>query len=246
MSRYGPLLKSVEPHLQEDTKSSKSLKEGERVEIFYVNFLSLLAGVFYKNCAFAEYMLKLHSLRPSSINKPWRLCVYCDEVHPGNILNSSGRKAWCCYVSFLEFTTMLSKEDFWFTLSIIRTAQASKVSAGMSQIFRLLKEELFSSGTPQTGVLLSNDKGNMRLFFTLSMVLQDGAAHKAVWMRRQDVGSKPCMLCANIFHLKGGSDETEEKYCLSFASTASWSSQAMQTLLILGTEWLRDFMCFQA
>ena len=77
MSRYGPLLNSVEPHLEEGPKrgSSISAKEGERVRIFYVNFLSLLAGVFYKNSAFAEYMLKLHSLRPSSISKPWRLCI---------------------------------------------------------------------------------------------------------------------------------------------------------------------------
>ena len=50
MSRYGPLLNSVEPHLEEGRKrgSSLSAKEGERVQIFYVNFLSLLAGVFYK------------------------------------------------------------------------------------------------------------------------------------------------------------------------------------------------------
>ena len=99
----------------------------------------------------------------------------------------------------------------------------------------------FSSVTPQTGVLLSSDKGSMRLYFTLSMVLQDGAAHKAIWMRRQDVGSKPCMLCAS----KGISgDETEEKSCLSFASKASSSPLAMQKLLILGAEWLRDSMRF--
>ena len=64
MSRYN----SVEPHLEEGRKrgSSISAKEGERVQIFYVNVLSLLAGVFYKNGAFAEYTLKLHSLRPTA------------------------------------------------------------------------------------------------------------------------------------------------------------------------------------
>ena len=63
MSRYN----SVEPHLEEGRKrgSSISAKEGERVQIFFVNFLSLLAGVFYKNGAFAEYTLKLHNLRPT-------------------------------------------------------------------------------------------------------------------------------------------------------------------------------------
>ena len=62
------LLESVEPHLEEGRKrgSSISAKEGERVQVFYVNFLSLLAGVFYKNGAFAEYTLKLHSLRPTA------------------------------------------------------------------------------------------------------------------------------------------------------------------------------------
>ena len=79
-------------------------------------------------------MVRLQSIR-SSCTASGQLCIYCDEIHAGNILNSSGRKAWCCYVSFLEFATMLCKEDLWFTLSIIRTVQASKVSAGMSQIF---------------------------------------------------------------------------------------------------------------
>ena len=79
-------------------------------------------------------MVRLQSIR-SSCTASGRPCIYCDEIHPGNILNSSGRKAWCSCVSFLEFTTMLCKEDLWFTSSIIRTVQASKVSAGMSQNF---------------------------------------------------------------------------------------------------------------
>ena len=62
----------------------RNLKEDERVQIFYVNFISLLAGVFYKTRAYAEYMLKLHSLRPSSINKPWRLCANICRLKGGS------------------------------------------------------------------------------------------------------------------------------------------------------------------
>ena len=189
-------------------------------------------------------MLKLHSLRPSSINKPWRLCVYCDEVRPGNILNSSGRKAWCCHGSFLEFTTMLSKEDFWFTLSIIRTAQASKVSAGMSQIFRLLMEDICSSGIPQTGVLLSSDKGSVRLFLHYQWCFKMVLRAKLFGCVDKMLGPSPACFAQTCFISKVLLMKLRKKYCLSFASTASLSALAMQKLLILGTEWLRDSKCF--
>ena len=41
------------------------------------------------------------------------------------------------------------------------------------------------------------------------MFLQDGAAQKAVWANRQDSGSKPCMLCKNLFHLRHDHGEGE-------------------------------------
>ena len=177
--------------------------KSEEQDFLHINFLSLLAGVFHKGGAFTDFMLKIHHARPSTYSSPWQCVVYCDEVHPGNILNSSSRKQWCIYLSFLEFQQMLSKENMWFCICICRSTEVAKLAAGISQMLRLLLEHIFVDSFPAGGVLLSSAKGTLRLHFTLGMFLQDGQAQKQVWCNRQDSGSKPCMMCNSIFQLKG-------------------------------------------
>ena len=200
MSRYGPFFKSAEA----------VTAAGTAMSFVYINFLSLLAGVFYKEGHFTDFMLQMHQANPSTLEKPWDLIIYCDEMHPGNQLSSTSRKAWCCYLSFLQFRNFLSRENLWFCSFILRTSEVAKLEAGISQVVKLVLEDLFSEGTPQCGVLLSSAKGTMRLFFKFSMVLQDGGAQKQFWCSRQDTGSKPCFLCKNIFSLKGQEDAEDE------------------------------------
>ena len=174
-------------------------------ETIYINFLSLLSGTFHKAGAFTDFLLQLHAVTPSSVERPWRCAAYCDEVHPGNILHSTSRKSWCIYISFLEFNRFLSKSDCWFCVAISRSQEVGTFAAGISQLFRIVLEDIFASGVPETGVLLTSPKGSLRLHFTLSMILQDGAAQKSVWASRQDTGSKPCFLCKNLFQLRDAS-----------------------------------------
>ncbi|CAL1139986.1 unnamed protein product [Cladocopium goreaui] len=182
-------------------KPAITLKNEEQV-VLHINFLSLLAGVFQKGGAFTDFLLKFRNARPSSLEEPWQAVVYCDEFHPGNVLNSTSRKLWCIYISFLEFKQMLSKENMWFCLATCRSTEVSQLAAGISQVFKLVMEHMFCHNSPDTGILLSSAKGSLRLFSTLGMVLQDGQAQKLVWCNRQDSGSKPCMMCNNIFQLK--------------------------------------------
>lgn len=192
MSMYGPLFQTAEATTVDNTKK----------QVLYLNFLSLLAGAFGKGGAFTDFLLHLHAKVPSSFTKPWRCVAYADEMHPGNMLNSSSRKAWCIYISFLELNRFLTKSDCWFCIAICRSAEICNLAAGMSQMFRLVLESIFADGLPETGVLLTSSKGSLRLHFTLSMILQDGGAQKSVWSNRQDTGSKPCFLCKNLFQLK--------------------------------------------
>ena len=123
MCKYGPLLQTMAAQVLPEKQSiSGALETGSHLEIFYVNILPFLAGVCHKCGSFTDWLLKFHSLKPSSATQPWKAVVYVDEVHPGNILNSSGRKAWCCYMSFLELGSMLSKEDLWICLFVVRSS----------------------------------------------------------------------------------------------------------------------------
>ena len=192
MTMYGNFFKNAEVTTVDNTKK----------QIIYINFLSLLSGTFHKGGAFTDFLLQLHSMTPSSLDRPWKCVIYSNEVHPGNILHSTSRKAWCIYISFLEFERFLSKSDCWFCIAICRSQEVGTFAAGISQLFRIVLEDIFADGVPETGVLLTSPKGSLRLHFTLSMILQDGAAHKSVWASRQDTGSKPCFLCKNLFQLR--------------------------------------------
>ena len=197
MSMYGPLLKTI----------TCTTLQGTQQPVLYLNFLSLLSGAFNKGGAFTDFFLQFHATKPSCVTRPWQACVYCDEIHPGNMLRSTSRKAWCCYLAFLEMGSLLSRSDIWFCLCVVRTTEVAKLQAGMSQVLRLILEDLFADGLPETGVLLASPKGTLRLHFSLKMILQDGSAHKTIFANRQDAGSKPCFMCANIFYLRSGEGE---------------------------------------
>ena len=158
-----------------------------------VHQLSVLAGrLVQQRWSFHRFFWQFHSSKPSSYTRPWTLVAYAGEVHPGNMLNMSSRKTWCLYVSFLQFGRLLSRSDMWFCLCTIRSTEVSLLQAGFSSVFRLILEGLFGNWLPSTGVLLTSQKGSLKVFFCLGMLLQDGSAHKTVWANRQDSGSKPC------------------------------------------------------
>ena len=67
--------------------------------------------------SFSMFFLAKLKETPPSIDKPWRLVAYTDEVTPGNPLQQkNNRKFQAFYWSFLEFgVSALSREEAWFT-----------------------------------------------------------------------------------------------------------------------------------
>ena len=104
----------------------------------------------------------------------------------------------------------------------------------MSQIFGAIIKLFFGAlvhDISLSGVLLRSPSGYpRRIFAKLGMFVQDGAAHKSVWHCKGDAGTKPCMLCLNLYTEKSelvGDDETHVLTCtllheaeLHFASDA--------------------------
>ena len=63
--------------------------------------------------AFSALVAETCARSPPSVERPWRLILYADEVLPGNIMNHRGaRKMWAIYWSFLNFGgAALAHED---------------------------------------------------------------------------------------------------------------------------------------
>ena len=66
---------------------------------------------------------------------PLGLCIYSDEVCPGNPLAvNTLRKCWVVYAGSKEMGTLLSNENAWITLCAVRSNVVADVEASISQV----------------------------------------------------------------------------------------------------------------
>ena len=153
---------------------------------------------------FSTYMRDVLNENPPSLDAPWHLVLYSDEVTPGNPLSTANkRKFQAIYWSFLELGGhALSKEEAWFCVVAEYSTTVNALSAGLSQLLgSVVKLFLDPDGTnlATTGMLLQWGDASIRLWAVLGGVIQDGGAHKSVWHSRGDAASRYCLLCKNLF-----------------------------------------------
>ncbi len=164
-------------------------------------------------------MLKQIAKAPCTIEQPWNIILYPDEVSPGNAhapLNN--RKFQAVYWSFLELgPAALSHGEYWLVMMAESSSNIQECAGGMSQVFVVLIKLFFEpngfNAAPSASGILLNSLG-VRLFVVMGVVLQDGGAHKSVWHSCD--GSKMCMLRKNLFTIKSeltDADGTELLSC---------------------------------
>jgi hypothetical protein len=164
-----------------------------------------LLWVASKEClSFSAFFLEKLKDNPPSLENPWHIVLYTDEVTPGNPLATmNNRKFHAIYWSFMEFgVNALSREEAWFTVATEYSVHVSKLSAGLSQVVAKILKCFFSDGVnlAVTGALMEFADGTtVRIWAVLGGALQDGGAHKSVWHCRGDAGSKFCLICKNLF-----------------------------------------------
>ena len=175
------------------------------LKVHMVHPLSYTWLAYKKGGGFYSALNKALLENPCTLEKPWRLVLYSDEVVPGNQLTvQNTRKVWVIYWSFLEFHYNLSDEDAWCPIVAEKSIALKHVSAGISQVFCQAIKLFFGVGREvphdfRAGIRLDGPSGcSLRLFAILSMVLQDGGAQKLVWSCKGDGGTRPCMLCKNL------------------------------------------------
>ena len=168
-----------------------------------VNPFTTLDIAFRQGGGFSKFFEAKLREHPPYSNKPWRLVLYADEIVPGNPLAvANARKAWAMYYSFLEFGTALACEDVWLPIAAYPTQALKTVSGGVSQLFAVVVKQFFGGlgfDMKETGMQLVGPDGNRwRFFASLAMVVQDGGAHKSIFLCKGDAGTRMCMLCKNV------------------------------------------------
>ena len=196
---YGPMLVS-------DTLFAKPPHANK--ELWLINPLAYLYHA-YKSCdGFRRFLDERHGQRPSSVDNPWRLCLYSDEVVPGNPLAPrQARKVWVIYFSFLDFHPHLHMEEAWTPIIAEPTLGLKTVESGIAQVFGMALKQFFGRRVfdMRSGIALDGPDGKqLRLFASFAMALQDGGAQKVVWGNRGDAATRFCLLCKNLVSAASG------------------------------------------
>ena len=202
-------------------------------EMHMLNPLAFLHTACKQGGGFYTMLRAQLAANPSTPVQPWRLLLYCDEVHPGNPLaHTHARKIWCIYASFLEFGLHLSNELSWIPMLCEPSNDIKKLSGTISQVMAEAMKLFFGKtfNLKHGGMQLEGPDGSsFRLWADMGLMVQDGGAHKLVWGCKGDGGSRLCMLCKNLVAEKAGlaggssgrlTDDLMDRSKLLFASNA--------------------------
>ena len=174
--QYGPLLEKLQ------LPNSK----GGSTTVYVTNVATYLAAL-YRSDSYRDLLLRAFALHPCSYQKPWGLCIYSDEIVPGNVLGPASRKPWGVYANFVQNSLEdLGNELSWMVLCCARTSLVNEVEGAMSHLMAAIVKNIFcrEDYDPALGILLPSPAPGLpplRLFFSFQMVLQDGASQKATW-----------------------------------------------------------------
>ena len=133
--------RAVQAELGHDTPYGKCLqnlnlplKVGGEFKWTYSNPLAMLSLFTTCSVTFATLMSSTLRTHPCSLEHPWDVIFYTDEVTPGNFLSiDQSRKVHCFYFSFKQFGWhALSREDAWLCLGVLRSSIASTIQGGLS------------------------------------------------------------------------------------------------------------------
>ena len=156
---------------------------------------------------FAAFFQRRLGQHASTAESPWQICLYADEITPGNPLKASNtRKVWAFYLSFAEFgAEARCQEDMWFCVCLARTSVVQKMRGGLSELTNLLAQSLHRQLA--TGCLLTISGERVMFFATVQTMVADEAALKAAFAVKGASGIAPCALCSNVVSRRSGLDE---------------------------------------
>ena len=178
-------------------------EKGAAVKTQNINPLAMLYRSFYGGGLLKDLIMREHAVRPSSVDQPWKLALYIDEIVPGNPLATENlRKCWVIYISFLELGGLaLQREQAWLCAGVQRTSLVNKLEGGVSQMVAAVVKLFFTTlgFDSRAGLRLKSASGDVvMLHLDMGCFLMDGGAHKYLWNVKGDSGMRFCTLCLNI------------------------------------------------
>ena len=187
---YAPILNSQIIGTDEDGNPCTFWMADSRAVLYFMISESPKLGDFMRE-KLAEH--------PCSIDNPWNIIVYNDEIAPGDqLLHHNRRKTQAFYYSFLEFGAVaLSSEFLWFTLSATRSDDVSEIEGQSFGIFA--KSQMLSFEAWSTTGFQCRD---IIIWAKVGLLVCDESALKYTLDVKGASGNMPCFKCRNVLSKK--------------------------------------------
>ena len=178
------------------------------------------------DCPGFAHLMKVTAMQhPPSADRPWRICLYQDDLTPGNVLRPDNRrKSTAFYFSFMEFGSQLRNEAAWLTVALLRNESTKRFPGGLSEATATLLLQFFSGsvnfhegvrvqlpacGGPAAAAAAATA---VTIHARLGNMVADEKAHKEAWSVKGSSGLKPCLCCKNILMKRTDLDIADDGY----------------------------------
>ena len=171
-------------------------QKGDAIDLKILNPVAWLYHIATMD-GFGEFFEKEVTTAVPTASAPWELCVYSDEVTPGNQLKSENRRRFhAFYFSFKNLKQRgLTDERTWFTLCCIRSHLVEKVQDGLSGVTASLLQAFYTQPHDlRQGVLFRLHSGRRMVFFAkATLLVADESALKNMLAIKGASGTVPCV-----------------------------------------------------
>lgn len=188
---YGPIVKTM-----------KVEATSGKVDLTYLCPAASLFHASLRCKGFGAVLSAQMAANVPSIDKPWTVCLYADEISPGNQLKvHNARKLWAIYWSLKQLGgKALTQEASWFVWTVLRTDRTNDLKDAVSQLFKACVSSFFLPGQDLSiGLPLEFEGGARKVMVaTCGYVLGDEQALKHIYENKGSAGKMPCLFCRNL------------------------------------------------
>ena len=115
-----------------------NMADGRTDKVWVSHPFALLYRTVAECPPFKELMLKKLQQFPCSVQQPWGLIIYFDEVSPTDPLSNhtDERQIQSFYWTFYEFADIVFHEEVWFVVTCARSVTVNDLEVGMSELVK--------------------------------------------------------------------------------------------------------------
>ena len=120
------------PGIKSNIQSDFELRNGRTVSLD-VSSPQALLYVSASRKMFSNQLMRVYDKHPCGPTRPWRLCIYCDEAKPGNVMKQdNARVLQHVYAGTMDFgAAALAEEVFWFVSGNPTSKNMAALEGGM-------------------------------------------------------------------------------------------------------------------